>query len=248
MNPTDDTCDCQQLAIVGNGRLGSAIARTLGRPTPYGRGFEGLADDGRPYEFVLLCVPDTEIGAAAAAIVPGPIIGHCSGASGLEPLGPREGFSLHPLMTVTTAGADFTGAGAAIDATSERALGYANALAGRLGMKAFRVLPEDRAAYHAAASFASNFLVTIESAAEQLGRTTGIDRQLLVPLVKASVENWAALGGERALTGPVARGDLQTVDRQRAAVEERTPQLLGLFDALVDATAALARTPTGASA
>ena len=62
-----------------------------------------------------------------------------------------------------------------------------------------------------------------------------------MPLVRATVENWAALGPERALTGPVARGDEATVARQRAAVAERAPELLALFDALVEATRALRR-------
>ena len=90
---------------------------------------------------------------------------------------------------------------------------------------------EDRAAYHAAASIASNFLVTLEAAAEQLAGTAGASRELLVPLVRATVENWAAHGAA-ALTGPIARGDEATVARQRAAVAERTPELLPLFDAM----------------
>jgi predicted short-subunit dehydrogenase-like oxidoreductase (DUF2520 family) len=189
---------------------------------------------------VLLCVPDREIAAAAAAIDADVPVGHCSGATGLEPLAPHEGFSVHPLMTVTASGADFSGAGAAIDGTTSRALELAGALARALGMHPVRVAPEDRALYHAAASVASNFLVTLEAAAERLAADAGLERALLVPLVRATVENWAALGGDRALTGPVARGDDATVARQRAAVEERAPELLDLFDALVDATRAMA--------
>jgi predicted short-subunit dehydrogenase-like oxidoreductase (DUF2520 family) len=64
---------------------------------------------------------------------------------------------------------------------------------------------------------------------------------VFVPLVRATVENWAALGPERALTGPVARGDEATVARQRDAVAERVPELVPLFDALVEATRKLAR-------
>jgi predicted short-subunit dehydrogenase-like oxidoreductase (DUF2520 family) len=107
-------------------------------------------------------------------------------------------------------------------------------------MRPFTLADEDRAAYHAAASIASNFLVTLEAAAERLAATAGVDRELLVPLIRATVENWATLGAERALTGPVARGDTRTVERQRTAVAQRTPELLPLFDALVDATQALA--------
>jgi predicted short-subunit dehydrogenase-like oxidoreductase (DUF2520 family) len=68
----------------------------------------------------------------------------------------------------------------------------------------------------------------------------GMEREDLVPLVRATVENWSRLGGERALTGPVARGDEGTVAAQRQAIAERAPDLLALFDTLVDATRALA--------
>ena len=63
-----------------------------------------------------------------------------------------------------------------------------------------------------------------------------------MPLVRATVENWAALGADRALTGPVARDDRATVARQRAAIAERAPKLLPLFDELVEQTRALAST------
>jgi predicted short-subunit dehydrogenase-like oxidoreductase (DUF2520 family) len=189
---------------------------------------------------VLLCVPDGQIAAAAALIVPGRLVGHCSGATGLEPLLPHEGFSLHPLMTVAGPEAQLAGAGAAVDGATPRALAFAERLTRALGMRPVRVAEEDRALYHAAASVASNFLVTLEAAAERMAAQAGVDRELLVPLVRGTVENWAALGAERALTGPVARGDEETVDRQRAAIEARAPDLLALFDALVAATRSLA--------
>jgi predicted short-subunit dehydrogenase-like oxidoreductase (DUF2520 family) len=68
----------------------------------------------------------------------------------------------------------------------------------------------------------------------------GVDRQHLVPLVRAAIENWAALGPGRALTGPVVRGDEATIQAQREAIAERAPELLELFDALVAATRTLA--------
>ena len=241
MQSTDPTAGVTRLAIVGAGRLGSAIAsalrgsRDFALTGPLGRGAEAAGSD-----VVLLCVPDREIEAAAALIAPGTVVGHCSGATGLEPLAPHERFSLHPLMTVSRAGADFTGATAAIDADGDRTLELARSIARELGMNTVRVHPEDRVAYHAAASIASNFLVTLEAAAERLAATAGVSREALVPLVRATVENWATLGGERALTGPVARGDELTVARQRDAVAERTPELVPLFDALTSATRDLA--------
>jgi predicted short-subunit dehydrogenase-like oxidoreductase (DUF2520 family) len=83
---------------------------------------------------------------------------------------------------------------------------------------------------------AANFLVTLEDAAE---RVFGHDRALLAPLARAALENWLEQG-RAALTGPIARGDEETVDRQRAAVAERAPELLELWDALAARTRAVA--------
>jgi len=232
-------------ALIGAGRLGSALARALPAAGvtvhgPYGRDAAVPAGSA----VVLLCVPDGEIEAAARALPPHPdrLVGHCSGATGLRPLldAGHEALSVHPLMTVTGADADLRGAGAAIDGSSDRALATADGLARALGLRPVRIRDEDRIAYHASASIASNFLVTLEDAAERLLATTGADRELLVPLVRAAVENWAVQGGERALTGPIARGDERTVAAQRASVADRAPELLALFDALADATRALA--------
>ncbi len=225
--------------------MGSALAAALESASDPPR-FELVGPLGRgaapaDVDAALLCVPDGEIAAAAALIPDGVILGHCSGATGLDALeGHGEAFSLHPLMTVTGAGAAFAGAGAAIAGSTPRALALARELAESLELRPFEVDDPDRAAYHAAASIASNFLVTLEAAAERLAASAGVPREALVPLVRATVENWAALGGERALTGPVARGDLETVARQRTALEERAPDLVPLFDAMVDATGALA--------
>ncbi|HMJ32870.1 MAG TPA: DUF2520 domain-containing protein [Baekduia sp.] len=233
-------------AVVGNGRLGTALSaalRAAGVPVdgPLGRGATGAGVD-----VVLLCVPDAEIAGAAACITRGRLVGHCSGATTLAPLAPHaDAFSLHPLMTVTAAGADFAGAAAAVAGTTERARAAARDLATALRMRPFAVADGDRAAYHAAASMASNFLITLEWAAERLGP---VDRAALAPLVHATVDNWLAHGPQAALTGPIARGDEDTVARQRAAVAQRTPDLLELFDALTSATRALAATGAPAPA
>ena len=104
-----------------------------------------------------------------------------------------------------------------------------------------RVAPEDRAAYHAAASIASNFLVTLEAAAERLAATAGVDRAALAPLVRAAVDTWAELGAGARADRPDRPRRRGTVARQREAVLDRTPELAPLFDALVEATRALAR-------
>ncbi len=202
---------------------------------PLGRGA-----DAAGCEVALLCVPDREISHAAAALAADVIPGHCSGALGLEPLGPRECFSLHPLMTFTARPPSLRGVAAAIDASSERTLTLAEDLARALELEPVLIARADRVAYHAAACIASNFLVTLEAAAERLAATAGVTRQMLAPLVRQTVENWLVLGPERALTGPVARGDEEIVARQRATISSRTPELLELFDALSTATKELA--------
>ncbi len=233
-------------AVVGAGRLGGALCAALRLAGVDVNGPLGRDADARDAEVVLLCVPDAEIAAAAGAIAPGRLVGHCSGATGLDVLAPHEAFSLHPLMTVT-GGADaaFAGAGAVVAGTSPRALTTARALAARLGMRPVEIAEEDRALYHAAASLASNYLITLEAAAERLAGEAGVGREALVPLVRATIENWARLGPERALTGPLARGDEESVARQREAVAEHAGDLLPLFDVLTQATRALAR-PVGA--
>jgi predicted short-subunit dehydrogenase-like oxidoreductase (DUF2520 family) len=237
MPQIEHTCGGTRLAIVGAGRLGAAIASALSDGSqievvgPLGRGADAAGCDA-----ALLCVPDREIARAAEAILPGVIVGHCSGATDLEPLAPHEAFSLHPLMTVSAYGADLRGVTAAIDAGTDRAMELARLIAQALEMNVVRVAPEDRVAYHAAACMASNFLVTLEAAAEGLGATAGVTREMLAPLVQATVANWVELGPQRAITGPVARGDEATVAAQREAVAERTPELLALFDVLTAAT------------
>jgi predicted short-subunit dehydrogenase-like oxidoreductase (DUF2520 family) len=218
--------------------MGHALCEALreaGVPVegPLGRGATGAGAD-----VVLLCVPDAAIADAAACVRPGPVVGHCSGATTLAPLAPHEAFSLHPLMTVPAQGASLRGAHAAIAATTERALEIARALGAALGLEPFEVRESDRAAYHAGASMASNFVTTLGWAAE---RVAGVDRDALAPLMRAAVEHWAAQGAPRALTGPIARGDEETVARQRAAVQRRAPDLLDVFDALAGATRDLAK-------
>lgn len=251
-NPSADDISCPGLAIIGQGRVGTALATALTAERsgaqyairgPLGRGADAAGADA-----VLLCVPDHEIAAAASSIAPGPLVGHCSGATGLDVLEPHEAFSLHPLMTVAGPATTFAEAGAAIAGGTPRALRFARGLAEALGMRAVEIEGADRAAYHAAASMASNFLVTLEAAAERVAASAGVERELLVPLVRATLENWATMGPQRALTGPVARGDRATVAAQRAAVAERAGDLLPLFDTLVQATRALAHRKAGGGA
>lgn len=237
--PRTGPAELIEIAIIGDGRMGRALSQALRASGHDVSGPHGRCSDGAGAPAVLLCVPDGQIAEAARHVAPGRLVGHCSGATTLQPLAPHEAFSLHPLMTVTGAGTDFTGAGAAVAGSTPRARDLARTLAEALHLRPFAVADADRAAYHAAASMASNYLLTLEAAAERL-LPDGTDRSVLVPLVRQTVENWAAQGAKAALTGPIARGDEETVRRQRAAVAAKDGAGLPLWDVLVDATRRLA--------
>ena len=249
----------EPICVVGRGRLGAPLADALRRAgldvaDPWGRADpRAYVQAARKAEVVLLCVPDGEIVRVAAELHgAAPFVGHTSGATPLAALAgagdPAGGlFGLHPLQTFTGAERDparFRGAGAAIAGSTPAAETVARQLAERLGMAPLQIDDSRRSAYHAAAATASNFLVTLQDAAETLAGAAGMSpadaRRALVPLVRATVENWAELGPQRSLTGPVARGDWETVDRHRAAVADADPSLAPLFEALVERTHALA--------
>lgn len=240
-----------KLGVVGQGRLGTALGaafREAGYEVdgPVGRGEVPQGDA------ILLCVPDAEIGAAAETVAGASrLVGHTSGATPLGALRPAARgahvFGFHPLQTFAGNGAvpELQGIGCAIAGSTPEALETARGLAERLGMVPFELPDHKRAAYHAAASVASNFLVTLQAMAEEVAADAGLEpeeaRRLLAPLVRRTVENWVELGPHDALTGPVKRGDHATVAAQRHAIEAASPDLLPLFDALVDRTKALVR-------
>lgn len=229
-----------QVGIVGGGRLGTAVAAGLREAGVNVVGPLGRGADGADCDVVFLCVPDGEIEPAAQLIAPGRLVGHASGATTLAPLAPHEAFSAHPLISASNRKARFAGVGCAIAGTTDRARGVAKEIATRLGMRPFAVAEADRALYHAAASMASNYFVTLEGAAERLFAMCGVPRELVAPLVQSAVDNWAELGARDALTGPVVRGDDATVARQRAAIESRAPELVPLWDVMTTATRTLA--------
>ena len=242
-----------RVGVVGAGRLGAALAGALAAAGVDVAGPLGRGERPEGCDAIVLCVPDAEIPAAAEAVAgAAPLVGHTSGATPLSALAPAggDGFGLHPLQTFAPGDGPeaFAGAGCAVAGCTPAALAFAADLARTLGMTPFEIDEEGRAADHAAASIASNFLVTLLAAAERIAAGAGLEpaeaRKLLLPLVGRTLDNVAALGPERALTGPVARGDDATVARQREAVAEVAPELLALFDELVRQTRELAAVRT----
>ncbi|MEA2374741.1 MAG: hypothetical protein QOD53_1204 [Thermoleophilaceae bacterium] len=242
------------IGIVGAGRVGGALGaalRTAGHDV-HGPAERGCTPAG---DVLILCVPDAQIGAAAAAVTgSATFVGHTSGATPLSALDAAgaQAFGLHPLQTIAGPDADLRGCGCAVGGATPAALALAERLALDLGMRPLRIDDSQRAAYHASASIASNFLLTLEAAAEAVAAGAGIApedaRALLGPLVRTTVDNWLTVGPEAALTGPLARGDEPIVDAQRDAVAATAPELLNLFDELVERTRALAGQPSGVAA
>ncbi len=215
--------------VIGRGRVGSAVAARLAE-----RGVEPSAEGAG---LVLICVPDRAIADVAASIEPGPWIGHTSGATRLSALEPHiRRFSLHPLQTFTVErGAEqLDGAFAAVSGETAEARDVGLALAGLLGLEPFVLDDADRPLYHAGAVVAANYLVTLHRAASDLLEAAGAPREALEPLMLRTIEN----GFE--LTGPLERGDVETVEAHVRAIRARRPQLEPMYRALADATQTLA--------
>ena len=232
------------IGIIGDGRAGNVFStafRSTGLEVsgPLARGEQFASDPG----LVLICTPDAAIPEAALTVPIHIPLGHCCGAHGTEIFGNRENtFCLHPLMTLTNSSSesDLNGAWAAIDGSSEEMLQLAASLAKACKMTPTQIDSDHRPTYHAAASIASNFLITVEAVAEHVAKQAGLPREALIPLAQATLANWSTLGSAGALTGPVARGDEATVERQREAIAEAAPDLLDLFDLLCEATRGVA--------
>ena len=216
----------ETVQVVGAGRVGSAIAARLAQ-----RGVE-LREDGA--ELVLLCVPDTAIADTAARIEPGPWVAHVSGATPLAALAPHvRRFGLHPLQTFTRARGpeQLDGAWAAVTAETAEARELGFELARLLGLEPFELDDAARPLYHAGAAIASNYLVTLHRVAADLLRAAGAPPEALTPLMRRTIEN----GFE--LTGPIERGDWNTVEAHRRAIRAMRPDLESLYDVLAEATA-----------
>ncbi len=212
--------------VIGRGRVGSAVAARL-----LERGLELRADGA---ELVLLCVPDRAIAEVAGSIEPGRWIAHVSGATPLAALEPHERrFSVHPLQTFTLSRGpeQLDGAWAAVTAESGEGRTRGRWLAETLGLQPFDLADSARTLYHAGASIASNYVVTLFRAASRLFEDAGAPPEGLVPLMTRTIEN------DFEPTGPISRGDWAVVEAHLAALHDEHPELEPMYRVLAEATA-----------
>jgi predicted short-subunit dehydrogenase-like oxidoreductase (DUF2520 family) len=215
----------QNVTVIGRGRVGEAVVARLEE--------RGVPVVERGTDLVLLCVPDSAIPTAAAAIVEGPWVAHVSGATPLSALAPHQRrFSLHPLQTFARGGdpSQFDNAWGAITADSAEGRARGFWLADRLGLRPFELDDGSRVLYHAGAAIASNFLVTLYRSAARLLRQAGAPPEALVPLMRRTIDNGFDL------TGPIARGDWAVVEAHLAAIAAHAPDLEGAYRALAEVT------------
>jgi predicted short-subunit dehydrogenase-like oxidoreductase (DUF2520 family) len=232
-----------RVRIVGPGRAGRALALALADAGWKVAPLLGRHDDVSPaahaVDLVVVATPDAAVREVARTIVPvaTTAVAHLAGSLGLAELAPHaRRAAIHPLVALPTpelgaqrlVGTWFAVAGDAI----------ARAVVGSLGGRWFEVDDTDRARYHAAAVVASNHLVALLGQVERLGDGVGVPFEAYLDLARATIENVAALGPARALTGPAARGDEATIRRHLRALpaDERTA-----YRALADAARRLAR-------
>lgn len=246
------------------GRAGHRIVAVSGRGPTRDRASRFLS--GVPFldpaeaasagELVLIGVPDDEIPAIVGRIADeggfrsGQWVAHLSGASGLDVLSPGRAagarpLALHPLQTFPdVAGALERLPGCAMAVTAEDAEGYTvgERIADDLMARPFRLDDAMRPLYHAAAVFASNYLIVASAIAEDLFGRAGVPepRSAMLPLQRASLDNVERLGPAEALTGPAVRGDASTIERNLTALRGSRPDVIAAYVELCRAALELA--------
>jgi predicted short-subunit dehydrogenase-like oxidoreductase (DUF2520 family) len=211
----------------------------------------------RGADLVLLALPDDALAGMVRGLVatdslrPGQIVVHTSGAHGIEVLRPaiEAGalpLALHPVMTFTGRSEDLERlAASSIGVTAaegdEAAWNVGEALAVEMGTEPVRIPESARALYHAALTHGANHLMTLVADCIELLRGSGVSQpeRLIAPLLSAALDN-VLRHGDRALTGPVARGDIGTVRAHLAVLAERAPEVAPSYTALARRTAARA--------
>jgi predicted short-subunit dehydrogenase-like oxidoreductase (DUF2520 family) len=209
------------------------------------------ADAARRAELVLIATPDDAIEptceaiVAGAGVTTGAVVCHASGGTSLDALAAAEAvgatvLSIHPLQTFTDVGSAIERLAAcpmAVTARTDAGADLGWRLALDAGGRPFRLADDAKPLYHAAAVFASNYLVAITALARDVGSAAGLEDpvSLFAPLQTTTLANLSSMGPERALTGPGVRGDAGTIDHHLVALSTSVPGAVQAYVALARA-------------
>lgn len=220
-----------------------------------------LLGDMRPADVWMLAVPDAHIALTAQQLAQHlqgsqPTIAfHCSGALAAEVMAPLQASecaiaSAHCILSFSapsSAISQFAGTPCALegDAFATHTL---QAAFEAIGANCFDLAAKDKVLYHAAAVFATNFLPVLQVVAADLWQSTGMPKELIAPLnaslLQKAVQNIAAQGAAKALTGPAARGDMELVALQGAAVTDWDADVGAAYVALSQLASRIAKNGT----
>lgn len=215
--------------IIGDGRAGGALATALREvgwtvDGPLDRSFDACtATDGA--RLLLLAVPDGAVAPLAQSLRAGDaVIAHVAGSLALDVLRPhRRVASIHPLVALPDpdrGAAALRGAWFAVAGDTPASTAVVTEVVDALGGRAVPVADDDRVAYHAAAAIAANHLVALLGQVDRIAASIGVPLEAYLDLARGALDNVAAVGPAAALTGPVARGDWDTVARHLAALPD----------------------------
>jgi len=214
-----------------------SIVQVLNRTAPPARTLAAALDaewsdrwsDIRPdADWLLLAVRDDTIGEVAAALapyVPQALATHTSGATPGTVLAPHfQRFGVfYPLQSFSREREpDWSTIPLCVDAAAPADLLFLQEMAGKLGMRAWPVNDEQRAALHVAAVFANNFVNHCYTIAEQLLAEKGLPFELLHPLMRETLAKALAYSPAQMQTGPARRGDQATLERHLALLAQHT--------------------------
>lgn len=197
-------------------------------------------------DIVWICVPDDAIAALAEQMTDerdwrGKIVVHSSGALSSDTLEllRRKGAevaSAHPLMTfVSSSQPKLKGVPFALEGTA-KALTAVETIISDFEAHAFRIARTEKAAYHAFGFFSSPGIVALIAAAIEVGKLAGLEgkrvRALMEPIVRQTIDNCFRTSPQQAFSGPVRRGDVETIRKHLKVLDEH-PDLLDLYGSLV---------------
>jgi len=246
-----------KLLIIGRGRVGNALRRSVEPSGPFETMIEGRrwkASSVRAADAVVLAVSDDSIEPLANAIAPhlkpGAAVLHCAGARGTDALrackerGAAVGV-MHPLVSLPSRRSSPSFQGMTFGVHGSRlAISMSRRIANVCGAVVVVAQTGDPG-YHAAAALAANGAAALAFVSVQVLERVGFQKRAaeraIGGLLRSVGENVQQLGVPDSLTGPIARGDAQTVERHRAALRATNRSVLSTYDALIPTIVSCAR-------